>query len=164
MKQEDFFTSSVNRGILVEYVEGLFKKMINLPTEIRPDDKERTGVQMFVRKIGTRSMIFESIYQPSENAHFFAAEKAVRSAVLGHATSQNSQNPGEMEFAGSITVLGYQFSISGLKADEDVFISIAGMAKFLDVSMQFVIINIQQNGGMLPECVFDQNAYHWQIL
>ncbi|MBP7846222.1 MAG: hypothetical protein KA007_02170 [Candidatus Pacebacteria bacterium] len=164
MKREEFFTSHGARVWLLDFAEMLFDNLISLPKDVRPDDKERTGIKILIREIGTRNIIFESIAKPSEAAQFFAIEKAVRSETLGHATSQNSENPEKMKYAGSVTAFNYQVSVSGLKADEDVFIAIAVMAKFLDESIESVIFDIEDKGGLLPEWCSNRNLYHWKVL
>jgi hypothetical protein len=102
--------------------------------------------------------------KPREAAQFYAIEKAVRSEILGQAASQNSANSEKKRFAGSVTVYNYQVSVSGLKADEDVFISIAVMAKILGESIEFVISEIAGNGGLLPEWCSNRKLYHWSVL
>src|SRR5665811_419863 len=96
-----------------------FDRITGLPKEIMPDVKYRTGVQVTVKQWGTaRNQIFFSVYKPSEDAQFFSAEKLVRSHAHGDFASQNSQNPEEGEYAGSITVfingVYTQVSVSGL--------------------------------------------------
>ncbi len=83
MKREEFFTSHGAKVWLLDFAENLFDDLIALPKDIRPDDKERTGVKILIREIGTRNIIFESIGKPSEASQFFAIEKAVRSETLG---------------------------------------------------------------------------------
>lgn len=142
----------------------LFKKIIRLPKEIRPDDKKRTGIQVFLREIGTDNLIILPIFKPSERAQFFSIEKAVRSATLKQVASQNSEDPDQFQYAGSITVTlkdgtKIQASTSGLKAPEDVAISIIVLAYAVQWSVQYVIKNIRNNGGILPDFLSDQQHY-----
>ncbi len=164
MNTNKFFITSCERELLLDFAEKLFDKLIYLPKDVRPDDKERTGIKILIREIGTRNIFLRSIAKPSEAAQFFAIEKAVRSETLGHATSQNSEDPEKMKYAGSVTAFNYQVSVSGLKADEDVFIAIAVMAKFLDESIESVIFDIEEKGGLLPEWCSKKNFYHWKVL
>lgn len=144
--------------------EEFFKTITQLPREIRPDDKERTGVKLFLREINTDNILMLSILNPSERAQFFSIEKAVRSATLLHAASQNSENPDKMEFAGSITITledgsKFQSSTSGLKAPEDVGLSIVTLAYAVQWSTLDVINNVRKNGGKLPSFLSDQQHY-----
>lgn len=147
----------------------LFNEITNLSKEIRPDDKERTGVQIMIREIGTRNLMFQSIQKPSEAAQFFSVEKAVRSATLGHAASQNSEDPDKMQFAGSVTITlpdgtQYQASISGLKAPEDVGIAIVLLSYAVQWSVAAVIQNIKDHNGMLPDFLSDQKHYMRKVM
>lgn len=164
MKREEIFTIHSNRISLLNFVKELYNNFITLPKDVRDDEKMRTGIKILIREIGTSNVILESIGIPSEAAQFYAIEKAVRSETLGHAASQNSANPEKKKFAGSITVFNHQVSVSGLKADEDVFISIAVMAKILGENIEFVISEIESKGGLLPEWCFNRNLYHWSVL
>lgn len=158
------FTSPADRAEILNYAQTLFEKMISLPKDIRSDEKERTGIQILIREIGTRNIIFAPIAEPSEAAKFFAAEKASRSEALQHLTSQDSEDEDSMKFPGSVTLFTHQVSISGLKGHEDVFLSIAVMSKFLSIDMRYIIDSIKRHGGLLPECCFDESSYHWKVL
>ena len=164
MNREEFFTVHSKRMSLLNFAETLFTNFTALSNVVRSDEKVRTGIKILIREIGTSNIILESIGKPSEAAQFYAIEKAVRSETLGHAASQNSANPEKKKFAGSITAFNYQVSVSGLKADEDVFISVALMAKFLGESIENVIFEIVQKGGLLPEWSLNRNLYHWSTL
>ncbi len=133
-----------------------FNTLINLPKEIRGDDKERTGIQVLVREPGTRNLVFFSVGNPSEYAMFFSAEKAVRSHIHGDYASQNSADPKKMEFAGSITVtiegITLQASASGTKAEEDVALMVKALACIFNLSTKNVCFLIETKGGRLPDC------------
>ena len=86
---------------------------------------------------------------------WFAVEKAVRSYTRGEVTSQESENPEKMEFAGSITVIidgmVLQVSTSGLKGEEDMSVSVVVASRILQISTTEVCKNLISNGGKLPE-------------
>lgn len=119
-----------------------YYKITKLPKSIRPDDKERTGIQIFVRVPGTRNLIYFPISEPSEAAKVFSIEKAIRSAILNNATSEESADPSIMQYAGSVTIcldgVEYQVSVSGLKAEEDVAVAVIVLSKILNVSTMFI--------------------------
>lgn len=146
-----------------------FNRVVGLSKEVRPDEKERTGMQVFIREIGTDNIALFSASKPSERAQFFAVEKAVRSAMLGQAASQNSEDPDKMQFPGSITITlddGTQFqaSTSGLKSYEDVANSILMLSDTVQWPIEAVIKNVRDHGGMLPDFLSDQQHYLCQIL
>jgi hypothetical protein len=67
-------------------------------------------------------------------------------------------------YAGSITVtpeigVHYQVSTSGMKAPEDVAISVRIMAELLDWRVLDVLNNINSKGGVLPEFFTNQDYY-----
>lgn len=148
--------------------EGLFEKITSLPKSIRDDDKERTGLMIFLREVGTDNILMIPIKDPSQAAEFFVVEKAVRSATLSHAASQNSEDPKRMQFAGSITITledgrKFQASTSGIKSPEDVGVSIVVLAYAVQWTTRNVIDNVLENGGKLPSFLSDQKHYMRQI-
>jgi hypothetical protein len=166
MKMENFeiFNSATIRAWLKEIAQVIFETITGLPKDIRSDDKERTGIKILLREIGTRNLILESINKPSEAAQFFAIEKAVRSEMLKHYASQNSEDSTKMRFAGSIT-LNYlnktllQCSVSGLKAEEDVFIAVILLARASKTPVSYVIDMIELGRGELPD-QFKQEGHY----
>ena len=68
-----------------------------------------------------------------------------------------------MKFPGSVTVFNYQVSVSGLKADEDVFIAVVILSKVLQQSIEATIHDIEETGGLLPGWCQDKTSYHWKI-
>ena len=68
---------SVRRQEITDVATEMFQKFINLPKDVRPDDKERSGIQVLVWQPGTRNLVLTSVKEPSEAARFFAIEKAV---------------------------------------------------------------------------------------
>ncbi len=145
----------------------LFKKITSLPQDIRPDIKERTGIAVLVREIGTANIVYFTIENPSDAAKFFVSEKAIRSEILEDYASQNSENPDKLKFAGSITIeidgKKFQFSCSGLKANEDVFIDIT-LACFLFGLKANVCINmVKDKGGKMPDFYSEELNYLVQL-
>lgn len=156
------------REELITLATSMFDYFIKLPKEIRPDDKERTGIQIFLREVGTRNSIFASIHNPSENAQWFAVEKAVRSETLGDFSSQNSEDPEQMRFRGSLSVLFHhsiiQASTSGLTGDEDTAVSLRLLSCWTKIPPEFVIKHVIENEGQLPDCFFDRDHYLYTIV
>jgi len=147
-----------------------FIHLVSLPESVRKDEKKRTGIQVLVREPGTRNLVYESIYEPSEAAKFFSVEKAVRSYLRGDVSSTNSENPEKMEYTGSITyvvIVGekyLQVSVSGLKAEEDVTIAIIVTAAVVKVPPLDIMKRIQEMGGKLPDVLFDKDGYLYRML
>jgi len=156
------------RAHFVAYATELFDKITHLPKEIRPDNKERTGIQIYLREVGTRNSVFASIYEPSEQAQIFSVEKAIRSETLGDYSSQNSEDPDYMKFRGSLSILfnksRIQASCSGLSGDEDTAISLLLLSFLTQLSVDSLIKHVLVQGGMIPECFFDRNHYLYKLI
>jgi hypothetical protein len=169
MEEFQIFNSPTTRGWLNDVAQYYFDKIVELPKEIRSDDKERTGIKYLIREIGTRNLILDSVGKPSEAAQFFAIEKAVRSETLGHATSQNSADPDKMKFPGSVT-MNYlnktflQCSVSGLKGEEDVFVAVVLLANAFKVPVSYVIEMVELSGGELPWQFKKEGHYLYDLL
>jgi hypothetical protein len=132
-----------------------FNTLMNLPNEIRQDTKERTGISVYIREPGKRNSLHFSVSQPSADATDFAVEKAVRSHVLGHVSSQNSEDPEKLQFAGSLTLeidgTIIQVSVSGMQSFEDVFIAIQILSRISGAYTYSVCLSIAEKGGELPK-------------
>jgi len=131
-----------------------FNKLMKLSNDIRNDDKNRTGIQVFIWEPGTRNFVFFPVSEPSEAAQIFSVEKAVRSYVLGDASSQNSQDLSKLRFPGSVTVkiegITIVVSVSGLQSHEDAFIAIQVLARIFNETTTSVCLSIVEQGGELP--------------
>lgn len=131
-----------------------FNKLMELSNDIRNDDKDRTGIQVFAWGPGTRNFIYFPVGEPSEAAKIFAVEKAVRSFVLGDASSQNSQDVSILRFPGSVTVtinsITVTVSVSGLQSHEDVFVAIQVLARIFNETTTSICLSIVEQGGELP--------------
>ena len=155
----------------------LFEKFVSMPQSLRPDDKERTGIQVVAWQPDSRNLVLSSIKTPSEAAQFFAIEKAVRSATKNHVSSENSANFSIMRFPGSVSVwldellesgfggdAAITVSTSGLKAEEDVAISVAILAKITGKSFVDVCNNIILFGGILPAWYSQKDKGYFKFL
>jgi hypothetical protein len=153
---------------MLALANALYSEIIALPREVRLDDKERTGIAIFMREIGTRDLITGSVANPSEAAKVFAVEKAVRSAVLEHYSSQNSADPEKLQYPGSLTIdldgLKIQASISGLQSDEDAVASLILLAHYSGWSVKACIDHIQERKGELPVVIFEPEHYLRKVL
>ncbi len=163
------------RQDIIAVATELFEKFVNMPKDVRPDDKERTGIQVLVWEPGTRNLVMVSVKEPSEAARFFAVEKAVRSETLNGASSGDSPDFDKMKFPGSISILlndvpgSSDFmkivaSTSGLKPDEDVAVSAAVIAQIIEEPFVKVCDNVHLNEGRLPGWYFSTNESYFQFL
>jgi hypothetical protein len=169
---------NAKRQEITDVATEIFEKFVNMPQDVRPDDKERTGIQVLVWQPGTRNLVLVSVKEPSEAARFFAIEKAVREDTHGHYSSENSAEPKFMMFAGSISLqmdeipgfeeLGHDAvltaSTSGLKAEEDVAVSAAILAKLTGLSIDEICENVNFNDGVLPDWYYDEDKGYFQFL
>ncbi len=166
------------RQEIIDVATQLFEKFINMPKDLRPDDKKRTGIRVVAWEPDTRNLAMVSIKYPSEASQFFAVEKAVRSVTNFHASSENSADENCMMFAGSVSVqmneiTGFEnakdsqllvVSTSGLKAEEDVAVSLMVISKLIGLSVLDVCKNIDDNDGVLPEWYYDEDKSYLQFL
>lgn len=167
---------SEKRELIQKLGKELFEQITNLTQEIRPDDKPRTGIQIVAREEGTRNIVMISIYEPSEAARFFAVEKTVRTECNGHLTSQESEDPEFMQFAGNVNYVCedadlriFHVSVSGLKAEEDVLIALIILSQIIEKPTDEVIkriyeLSMGRTNGILPNQLFDENHYLNTIL
>jgi hypothetical protein len=156
------------REQLITLATELFDYIIKQPAEKRLDYKERTGIQIYLREVGTRNSLFSPIRLPEELAQVLAVEKAVRSETLGDFSSQNSEDPEAMRFRGSLSLLFHhsiiQGSTSGVLGDEDTAVSLRLLSCWTQIPAEYVIKHVIDNGGMLPECFFDRDHYLYGIV
>lgn len=167
------------RDLILWLGKELFEKITSLSKDIRPDEKERTGIRIIARQLRTRNLIMVSIYSPSEAAEFFAVEKSVRTETMNDPTSQVTQYPDDMQFAGCISYFidpetEYHVSCSGLTAQEDTVISLIIMAMILNEPVSTVIDNIKSCGlnqqrlldlkELLPKEFFEEEHYLYKLL
>lgn len=151
------------RQDIITVATELFEKFVNMPKDVRPDDKERTGIQVLVWEPGTRNLVMVSVGEPSEAAKFFVVEKAIRSDILCDASSGNSEYVDAMQFAGSLSVFLAELpggsednagvliaSTSGLTGEEDVAVSAAVLAVVTGSSFVQICDNVDEHEGKLP--------------
>ena|GEM_PF-1120752 len=177
-KQESYKMINLieKRQDIIDIATEVFEKFVRMPKSLRPDNNERTGIQVLVWEPGTRNLVMVSIKEPSEAAKFFVVEKAVRSHVLSDMSSENSANSLAMQFAGSLSVFmdelpGHEgeegilrASTSGLSAKEDAATSAAILAKITGVSFVEICDNVNASYGHLPEWYHDEDKGYFQFL
>ncbi len=156
------------RELIQNLGKELFDRITNLPEEVRYDDKPRTGIQIVARELGTRNLVMESIYEPSEAARFFAVEKTVRTECYRDITSQDSEDPEFLRFPGNVSYFKhddrenkFHVAVSGLKAEEDVLIGLIILSRIIKKEV-YEIISIFDHclrGGSLPDQLFDERHY-----
>jgi len=151
------------RGVILYLGNKLFNYLTTLPKDIRPDKTPRTGIEIFVRVLGTRNQISFSVKKPSKDAKIFAIEKSVRTESHAHKTSLDSEDVKNMKFGGCISFYldneELHVSTSGLTAEEDTVVSIIILAKITGVSIDEILDEIKRDGGKLPEELFKQGHY-----
>lgn len=164
------------RQDIIAVATELFEKFVNMPKDVRPDDKERTGIQVLVWEPGTRNLVMVSIKEPSEAARFFAVEKAVRSHVLSDMSSGNSVHTPTLQFAGSLSVFINELShneggegilrasTSGLTAEEDAAVSAAVLAAVTGNSFIEICDSVNEFGGDLPDWYDEEDRSYFQFL
>lgn len=176
------FDLNERRQDIIAVATELFEKFVNMPKDVRPDDKERTGIQVLVWEPGTRNLVLVSVKEPSEAAKFFVVEKAVRANTNSHYSSENSADQGRLMFPGSISLkindcpalvslegVGNRprvliASVSGLKSEEDVAISAAILAKITGLTVYQICDNVNHNDGILPDWFYDNDAGYFEFL
>ena len=141
----------------------LFDQLISLPQEIRPDKNPPTGIEIFVKIVGTRNQMTVSIKKPSKDAKIFAIEKSVRTEIHAHKTSQDSEDVEHMKFAGCVSFYldkeELHVSTSGLEAEEDTLVSIIVLSRITGVSIDEIIEEIKRDCGALPKEIFQHGHY-----
>lgn len=164
------------RQDIIAVATELFEKFVNMPKDVRPDDKERTGIQVLVWEPGTRNLVMVSVKEPSEAARFFAVEKAVRSHVVSDMSSGNTAHPPALQFAGSLSVFVNELpkkvggegilraSTSGLTAEEDAAISAAVLAVATGNSFVEICDSVNEYGGVLPHWYDEEDRGYFQFL
>lgn len=169
---------NAKRQDVIAVATELFEKFVSMSKDVRSDDKKRTGIQVLVWEPGTRNLVMISAKDPSEAAKFFSIEKAVRAECNFDHSSQNSANPGKMQFAGSVALQMNEIpgfgnlsgnailvaSTSGLKEEEDVAVSIAILSKITGLTFKEVCNIIDLNDGLLPDWCYNETKGYFQFL
>jgi hypothetical protein len=149
----------------------LFNYLTTLPQDIRPDTEKRLGIAILLRIPCIRQLLEIHIGTVSSMISFMAAEKTVRTETNADKTSQDSEDIPNLKFGGCVTIYleennqDLHMSISGLKGGpEDASCALIMIARAADVSIQWVIDDIQQDGGKLPEEIFQEGHYLKELL
>ena len=158
----------------------LFEKFTGTSGNIRLDQKERTGIQVLVWQVNTKNFVMVPVKKPSVATQFFAIEKAVRAEVESDYTSQDSADLELMKYAGSISipmneVPGFEkldddvlltASTSGLKAEEDVAISIAVLAEITGLFFREIceLVLFYSRRQSLPDWYFKKDKSYFSFL
>lgn len=163
MRKHIDLTSDEKIVQLKNVAQSWYEMIMGLPIDIRQDDKERPGISVLVQEPDTRNVLKFDVGSPLMLAVYLADEKAVRSNLLKHASSQNSANPALLRFPGSLTAcfdgVTLQASISGAKGEEDAFMSAMLLASAFHRPIDVVLRNIKNLGGQLPSQFFEKGHY-----
>lgn len=138
-----------------------FDYITSLPEGVRPKDKIRTGIQIYLEEMDTDNILLFSVYQPSERAKVFAIKKVLCMELLGDASSQNSENPEKRFFRGGLryVVNGFRvrIGISGLFGDEDVATALTILAYLFKTSPGSIHGHIMSCNGKMPDGLFEDH-------
>ncbi len=122
---------------------------------------ERKGFQSLIRVVGSiDNLTTFSVNTPPEGSIFRCHEKATRTEVLGHATSQQSEDFLIGWFRGCVSVIfngvKIQSSTSGLEPDADVVVSVMNLSLLTKITMRRICDLIVDNSGKnsMPESFF----------
>lgn len=151
---------------IFETANNLFHKLINFRG--RDDDKKRTGIHVLVWEPGTSNLVIFPVETPPTVTNFYVVEKAVRMATLRHNSSGSSADPENKKYPGAIRVvtsLGEVIiSVSGLKPEEDVFVSIKIGEAVTFLTAREIIMNLQGGVAVLPKEFSDPKHYLYHLL
>lgn len=147
---------------LIAFGEKVYLSIVN--AKGRTDDKNRTGISIFLGDPNSRNFIKENCYSPSTDAMHFSSEKVTRMMTLGQASSANSADPENMKFPGAVRIKMEDGTIiaasgSGLKGEEDALHSIIMLAYAIGWTVQAVWDNIISYGGYLPMEILYDDCY-----
>lgn len=147
----------------------LFNYLITLPQSIRPDTQERLGLAGLLLVPCTTQVVEISIGTVLPLLRYTAAEKTVRTEIYAEKTSQDSEDINNRKFAGCVSIYlngqDIHCSISGLKGGaEDATVAIIMLSRAAEVSIEWVLDDIRQDSGKLPEEIFQEGHYLKNLL
>lgn len=155
------------RAEILAVARSWFNRIMALPTDVRADVKQRTGIQVLVHNLDTRELINASIGEPSERAVFYAAEKAVRSELYEEKTSEDSADPELCRYPGSVTFsyhkVSIQASISELKSEEEVLIAVMILSYIFQYPPASICAQLISENSELPDAAFDEDNYLYEF-
>jgi len=158
-------TEITKKDSLTKLGEDLFAKWQILPAEIRQDDKNRPGMKFIIKVPRTKNILGIKVFNPTDIAEDFASEKSARTDLLGHATSQDSEDVSQNHHRGCVSYydeengIVYHASGSGAPGSVDVTFSLILLSSAINVSISSIIQNIRDRDGMLPEEIFTEGHY-----
>ncbi|MEI7557447.1 MAG: hypothetical protein WCJ45_00920 [bacterium] len=141
------------------------------PPNVLPKDilSQGTGMCVNLRTLFKRDVMNFHIGMPSTLAKFYVDEKTVRTEMLGHRTSQESEDIDHNRFAGCVTYFiddqEIHAAVAGLKnSNEDAAVAVILLAQAVDVPIDEIIDDIQSNGGQLPKEIFQKGHYLYELV
>ena len=153
------FSEQKDRAISIG--EELFNKIIKFPGR---SDQERTGVQLLLSEVGTKNLLLVPIYSPSDEDSSWMIDIAEMSEDLDRFSSEDI---GLVDAGSVIVIIGnkmYLASALGLKPEDNVFFAIRMLSYLLEVTFDWTIANIKENGGKLPEQFDDEDHYLHKLI
>lgn len=125
---------------VISILNGLFDIITSLPEEARNDSQERTGITLFIGRENGNSGIYYSSFKRKD---------IVEDILLTKKVTVSFENGKK-----------YYCSVYGLKEEENIFIAIVLLSYSLKRPIKgFIIKNIQDNGGYIPNCFFEDGHY-----
>ncbi len=147
---------------------GWFRLMTSISPDIRQDIKPRTGIATCLWEKQVDDMDYFTVEQPSVRARILAVEKLVRTKGAGDYSSANTAIESQQKYPGCVAIpMSKQtiyVSVSGLKSEEDVALSVLILAYLFKISPRYVCKIIRQNHGILPVEFDDPNHYLYKFV
>jgi len=147
---------------------GFFRSITTMSPDIRQDVKARTGIATCLWEKQNDDMDYFTVEQPSVRARILAVEKLVRTKGAGDYSSANTANESQLKYPGCVAIPMSQqtiyVSVSGLKSEEDVALSVLILAYLFKISPRYVCKIIRQNHGILPAEFDDVNHYLYRFV
>ncbi len=136
--------------------------------DIRRDVKPRTGIATCLWEKQVDDMDYFTVELPSVRARILAVEKLVRTKEAGDYSSANTAIESQQKYPGCVAIpMSKQtiyVSVSGLKSEEDVALSVLILAYLFQIAPRYVCKIIRQNYGILPVEFDDPNHYLYKFV
>ncbi len=162
---------------LIKLAHKLFMEITALPNEVRNDEKERTGMAVFIAPEFCDNFIRFNIGNPSDRAIRYAQRKAESLEGGEFYSTRDFENPEHAMWAGGIATDGWIeemknetnpeglwlcVGVSGLKSEEDEVVAIILAATVLDVNPKQMVDHMIY--GEISENIRTEGHYLYEII
>ncbi|MDR0282971.1 MAG: hypothetical protein LBI53_06950 [Candidatus Peribacteria bacterium] len=162
---------------LINLAHKLFMDITALPKEVRNDEKERTGIAVFIAPRLCDNFIRFKIGTSSDRAIWYAQRKAKSLEKGDFLITRDFENPEHAIWAGGITTDGWvdetknetnperlwlYIGVSGLKAEEDEVVAIILAAAVLDVNSKKMVDHMIY--GEISENIRTKGHYLYEVV